>query len=40
MNQPQDRRQVGVIVQLIDHTRGIADLNRKLESLLAVHAAR
>ena len=29
MSQPQDRRQVGVIVELIDHTRAIAELNQR-----------
>lgn len=40
MNQPQDRRQVGVIVELIDHTRTIADLNDRADLSARLAAAR
>ena len=40
MNQPQDRRPVGVIVELIDHTRSIADLNGRADLSARLAAAR
>jgi replication fork clamp-binding protein CrfC len=40
VNQPQDRRPVGVIVELIDHTRGIADLNGRADLSARLAAAR
>lgn len=40
MNQPQDRRPVGVIVELIDHTRSIADLNGRTDLSARLAAAR
>ncbi len=40
VNQPQDRRQVGVIVELIDHTRSIADLNDRADLSARLAAAR
>jgi len=40
VNQPQDRRQVGVIVELIDHTRTIADLNDRADLSARLAAAR
>jgi replication fork clamp-binding protein CrfC len=38
--QPQDRRKVGVIVELIDHTRAIADLNSRADLSARLAAAR
>jgi replication fork clamp-binding protein CrfC len=38
--QPQDRRKVGVIVELIDHTRAIADLNGRADLSARLAAAR
>ncbi|MFN8072428.1 MAG: dynamin-like GTPase family protein [Mycobacterium sp.] len=40
MSQPQDRRQVPVIVELIDHTRAIADLNERADLSARLSAAR
>lgn len=40
VNQSQDRRQVGVIVELIDHTRSIADLNDRADVSARLAAAR
>lgn len=40
MNQPQDRRQVPVIVELIDHTRAIADLNDRADLSARLAGAR
>lgn len=40
MSQPQDRRQVPVIVELIDHTRAIADLNDRSDLAARLTAAR
>ena len=40
MSQPQDRRQVGVIVELIDHTRTIADLQGRGDLADRLAAAR
>lgn len=40
MSKPQDRRPVGVIVELIDHTRGIADLNDRADLSARLAAAR
>lgn len=40
VNRPQDRRQVGVIVELIDHTRSIADLNDRADLSARLAAAR
>lgn len=40
MNQPQARRQVPVIVELIDHTRAIADLNDRADLSARLAAAR
>ena len=40
VNQSQDRRQVGVIVELIDHTRSIADLNDRADLSARLAAAR
>ncbi len=40
MNQPQDRRKVGVIVELIDHTRAIADLNNRADLSARLAVAR
>lgn len=40
VNQPQDRRQVGVIVELIDHTRSIADRNDRADLSDRLAAAR
>lgn len=40
MSQPQDRRQVAVIVELIDHTRAIADLNDRADLAARLAAAR
>ncbi len=40
MNQSQDRRPVGVIVELIDHTRSIADLNARADLSDRLAAAR
>lgn len=38
--QPQDRRKVGVIVELIDHTRAIADLNGRADLSARLDTAR
>lgn len=40
MTNPQDRRQVGVIVELIDHTRSIAELNGRADLSARLSAAR
>lgn len=40
MNQPQDRRQVPVIVELIDHTRAIAERNDRADLAARLAAAR
>lgn len=40
MSQPQDRRQLPVIVELIDHTRAIADLNDRADLSARLSAAR
>lgn len=40
MNQPPDRRQVAVIVELIDHTRTIADLHDRADLSARLAAAR
>lgn len=40
MSQPQDRRQVPVIVELLDHTRSIADLNDRADLSARLTAAR
>lgn len=40
MSQPQDKRQVGVIVELIDHTRSIAELNDRADLAARLTAAR
>lgn len=40
MTEPPDRRQVGVIVELIDHTRTIADLNDRGDLAARLVAAR
>lgn len=39
MTKPQDRRQVGVIVELIDHTRSIAELNGRADLSARLSAA-
>ena len=40
MSQPQDRRQIPVIVELIDHTRAIAELNDRADLAARLAAAR
>ena len=40
MSQPQDRRQIPVIVELIDHTRAIAELNDRADLAARLEAAR
>ncbi len=40
MSQPKDRRQVPVIVELIDHTRAIAELNNRADIAARLAAAR
>ena len=40
MTQPQDRRPVGMIVDLIDHTRAIADLNDRADLAVRLAAAK
>ena len=40
MTKPQDRRQVGVIVELIDHARAVADLNDRADLAARLVTAR
>lgn len=40
MTKPQDRRQVGVILELIDHTRAVADLNGRADLSARLASAR